>query len=36
VFTRILNKCAQRVTDKRLAGRNVAVIVKTGAARLGF
>jgi site-specific recombinase XerD len=36
VFTRILNKCAQRVTDKRLAGRNVAAIVKAGAARLGF
>ena len=36
VFRRIFNKRAQRVTDKRLAGRNVASIVKAGAARLGF
>jgi site-specific recombinase XerD len=36
IFVRILNKCAQRITDKRLAGRNVAAIVKAGAARLGF
>jgi integrase len=36
VFRRIFNKRAQRVTDRRLAGRNVASIVKQGAARLGF
>jgi site-specific recombinase XerD len=36
IFVRILNKIAQRITDKRLAGRNVAAIVKAGAARLGF
>ena len=36
VFRRIFNKRAQRVTDRRLAGRNVASVVKAGAARLGF
>jgi site-specific recombinase XerD len=30
------NKRAQRITDRRLAPRNVAAIVKQGAARLGF
>ena len=33
---RIFNKRAQRVTDRRLAGSNVASIVNAGAARLGF
>jgi len=32
----IFNKRAQRITDRRLAPRNVAAIVKQGAARLGF
>jgi site-specific recombinase XerD len=36
VFVRILNRRNQRVTDRRLHGRNVAAIVKTGAAKLGF
>jgi site-specific recombinase XerD len=36
VFVRIWNKRAQRVTSRRLAARNVAVIVKAGAAHLGF
>ena len=36
VFRRIFNKRAQRITDRRLAGRNVATIVKAGAAKLGF
>jgi site-specific recombinase XerD len=36
IFRRILNKRAQRVTECRLAARNVAAIVKQGAARLGF
>jgi site-specific recombinase XerD len=36
VFVRIWNKRSQRVTDHRLAARNVAAIVKAGAARLGF
>jgi site-specific recombinase XerC len=36
IFRRILNKRAQRVTDRPLAARNVAAIVKQGAARLGF
>jgi integrase len=36
IFRRVLNKRAQRVTDRRLASRNVAAIVKQGAARLGF
>jgi site-specific recombinase XerD len=36
IFRRIFNKRSQRVTDRRLAGRNVASIVKAGAARLGF
>jgi site-specific recombinase XerD len=36
VFRRIFNKRAQRVTDRRLAARNVAAIVKAGAAKLGF
>jgi site-specific recombinase XerD len=36
VFVRILNKRAQRITERRLAPRNVALIVKAGAARLGF
>jgi integrase len=36
VFRRIFNKRAQRVTDRRLAARNVASVVKAGAAKLGF
>jgi site-specific recombinase XerD len=36
IFRRIFNKCSQRMTDRRLAPRNVAAIVKQGAARLGF
>ena len=36
VFRRIFNKRAQRVTDRRLAARNVAAIVKAGAGRLGL
>jgi site-specific recombinase XerD len=36
IFPRIWNRKAQRVTDKRLAPRNVAAIVKAGAGRLGF
>jgi copper chaperone CopZ len=36
IFRRIFNKRAQRTTDRRLAPRNVAAIVKQGAARLGF
>jgi site-specific recombinase XerD len=36
IFRRIFNRRAQRVTDRRLAPRNVAAIVKQGAARLGF
>ena len=36
IFRRIFNKRAQRVTNRRLAPRNVAAIVKQSAARLGF
>jgi site-specific recombinase XerD len=36
VFRRILNKVSQRVTDRRLAARNIARIVKDNAERLGF
>jgi site-specific recombinase XerD len=36
IFRRIFNRRAQRVTDRRLAPRNVAAVVKQGAARLGF
>jgi site-specific recombinase XerD len=36
IFRRVINKRAQRVTDRRLAGRNVAAIVKQGAASLGL
>jgi site-specific recombinase XerD len=36
IFRRIFNRRAQRVTDRRLAPRNVAAIVKAGAAKLGF
>ena len=36
IFRRIINKKSQRVIDRRLAARNVAAIVKQGAARLGF
>jgi site-specific recombinase XerD len=36
IFRRIINKKSQRVTDRRLAARNVAAIVKQGAERLGF
>jgi site-specific recombinase XerD len=36
IFRRVLNKRTQRVTERRLAARNVAAIVKQGAARLGF
>jgi site-specific recombinase XerD len=34
VFRRIFNK--RGITDRRLAGRNVASVVKAGAAKLGF
>jgi site-specific recombinase XerD len=36
IFVRIFNRHAQRVTSRRLAARNVAAIVKAGAAKLGF
>jgi site-specific recombinase XerD len=36
VFRRVFNKHAQRVTDRRLAARNVATIVKAAAAKLGL
>jgi site-specific recombinase XerD len=36
IFRRVVNKRAQRVVDQRLAGRNVASVVKAGAAGLGF
>ena len=36
VFVRIFNRRAQRVTNRRLAPRNVASIVKAGALKLGF
>jgi site-specific recombinase XerD len=36
IFRRIINKRSQRVTDRRLAARNVAAIVKAGVARLGL
>jgi site-specific recombinase XerD len=36
LFVRIINRRNQRVTNWRLAGRNVAAIVKAGAARLGL
>jgi site-specific recombinase XerD len=36
VFRRIFNRRNQRVADRRLAPRNVAAIVKAGAAKLGF
>jgi site-specific recombinase XerD len=36
VFRRVFNKRAQRVTDRRLAARNVATIVKAAAAKLGL
>ena len=36
IFRRIFNRRAQRITDRRLAPRNVAAIAKQGAARLGF
>jgi NAD+--asparagine ADP-ribosyltransferase len=36
VFRRVFNKCAQRVTNRRLAARNVATIVKAAAAKLGL
>jgi hypothetical protein len=36
VFARIFNRRAQRVTNRRLALRNVASIVKAGALKLGF
>jgi site-specific recombinase XerD len=36
VFRRIFNKRNQRVTDRRLAARNVAAVTKAGAVRLGF
>jgi site-specific recombinase XerD len=36
IFRRIFNKRAQRVTDWRLAPRNVAAVVKGGASKLGF
>jgi site-specific recombinase XerD len=36
LFVRIFNKRAQRATDRRLAARNVATIVKGAAAKLGL
>jgi site-specific recombinase XerC len=36
IFRRIVNKRAQRLTDRRLAPRNVAAVVKQAAARLGL
>jgi hypothetical protein len=36
VFLRVFNKRAQRITDRRLAARNVATIVKAAAAKLGL
>ena len=36
IFRRIWNKRSQRVTDRRLAARNVAAVTKAGAAKLGF
>jgi site-specific recombinase XerD len=36
IFRRIINMRAQRLTDRRLAARNVAAVVKQGAARLGL
>jgi integrase len=36
IFRRVLNKKAQRILPARLASRNVAAVVKAGAARLGF
>jgi site-specific recombinase XerD len=36
IFRRVFNKRAQRVTDRRLAARNVATVVKAAAARLGL
>src|SRR5262249_32297738 len=36
IFRRIPNKRSQRVAERRLAGPNVAAIVKQGAVRLGF
>jgi site-specific recombinase XerD len=36
IFRHVFNKRAQRVTDKRLAARNVATIVKAAAAKLGL
>jgi site-specific recombinase XerC len=36
IFRRVFNKHAQRVTDRRLAARNVATIVKAAAAKLGL
>ena len=36
VFRRVFNKRAQRVTDRRLAARNVAAIVKAAATKLGL
>jgi site-specific recombinase XerD len=36
LFVRIFNKRAQRVTNRRLAARNVAAIVKARAAKLGL
>src|SRR5262245_542933 len=36
VFRRVFNKRAQRVTDRRLAARNFATIVKAAAAKLGL
>jgi site-specific recombinase XerD len=36
VFVRIINRRAQRITDRRLAARNVASVVKKGARYLGL
>jgi site-specific recombinase XerD len=36
IFRRVFNRRSQRMTDRRLAPRNVAAIVKQGASRLGF
>jgi site-specific recombinase XerD len=36
LFVRIINRRNQRVTNRRLAARNIAAVVKAGAARLGL
>jgi integrase len=36
IFRSVLNRRNQRVTDRRLAGRNIAAVVKAGVAKLGL